>query len=238
MTSPVAPTTLAIATRDITGLILCGGAGQRMGGIDKGLMDYHGQALVDRAIARLTPQVGTVVISANRHSSTYATRGCPVIGDLDFDQEQPQFNGPLAGILAGLTAIQTEWLMVVPCDSPEFPPDLVQTLTDALHTTAFAPMSPAAGNPTRHIQPALPAAPSFAGAYVQGHPVFALLSKSALPSLESFLASGERKLGLWMASIGALPVTVPNEQAFRNINTPGDLKYPSPGWSGTRRTCP
>lgn len=238
MTSPAPPLPRIVNPHDITGLILCGGAGQRMGGIDKGLMDYHGQALVDRAIARLSPQVDTIMISANRHSSTYATRGYPVIGDLDFDHDQPQFNGPLAGVLAGLTAMQTEWLMVVPCDCPDFPLDLVQTLTDALHTTASASMSPTAGNPTRHSQPALPAEPSFAGAYVHDHPVFALLSKSVLPSLESFLASGERKLGLWVTSIGALPVTVPNEQAFRNINTPRDLKYPSPGWSSTRRTCP
>jgi molybdenum cofactor guanylyltransferase len=206
MTPPQTPPAPTINTRDITGLILCGGAGQRMGGRDKGLIEFQGKPLVDIAIGRLRPQVHSVMISANRHADAYAMRGLRVIRDDGFDPKQQHFNGPLAGILAGLAAMQTEWLMVVPCDCPGFPLDLVSTLTDALRMPATNPSS--------------------AGAYVQGHPVFALLSKSIQPDLEDFLASGERTLGRWLARSGAVSVPARDESAFQNMNSPEDLIEP------------
>ena len=111
----------------ITGLVLAGGRGQRLGGVDKGLQPWHGRALVDHAIERLAPQVAEVMISANRNAADYASRGARVLADAHGD-----FRGPLAGMLAGLRAAATPWLAVVPCDSPRLPIDLVERLARGL----------------------------------------------------------------------------------------------------------
>jgi molybdopterin-guanine dinucleotide biosynthesis protein A len=187
-----------IATADITGLILCGGAGQRMGGMDKGLIDYQGRALVDIAIDRLASQVGSILISANRHHATYASRGVRVVRDTGFDPERPTFDGPLAGIQAGLFALETKWLMVVPCDCPMFPTDVVQVLSAVAVTSGHA-------------------------VYVKDHPVFALLPSHAAPALDQFLNQGQRKLGEWLQKLPATAVSWEKTDAFRNINTPHDL---------------
>ncbi|WVN42710.1 molybdenum cofactor guanylyltransferase MobA [beta proteobacterium MWH-UniP1] len=191
---------------NISGLILCGGAGQRMGGADKGLIDFQGRALVDIAVERLRPQVHTVIISANRNTQHYANRGLKIIQDMGFREHQPNFEGPLAGILAGLGAMQTDWLMVVPCDCPHFPTDIVSTLVKSTQQPDSARAQRACG-----------------AAYVQGHPVFTLLPKTAKPMLEDYLRSGQRKLNHWFDQIGATAVAVDHALAFQNINTPHDL---------------
>ena len=186
-------------TRDaIAGLILAGGRGQRLGGVDKGLQPWRGQPLVDHALARLAPQVSTVMISANRNPEAYAARGVRVLADASDD-----FPGPLAGILAGLRAAATPWLAVVPCDSPSLPLDLVERLARGLGDARGAVAQ-------RNERP---------------EPVCCLLSTALADDLERYLAAGGRKVGGWVAR-HAVPVPfdrVDDAAAFANINTPDDL---------------
>ena len=183
----------------ITGLVLAGGRGQRMGGVDKGLQPWRGRPLVDHALARLAPQVREVMISANRNAAAYATRAARVLADASHD-----FPGPLAGILAGLRACATPWLMVVPCDSPQLPADLVARLAQGL-----------GGAP---------------GAVVERgqrlEPVCCLLSTTLADDLERYLAEGGRKVEGWV-SLHANPVAFDRPEdasAFANVNTLADLE--------------
>ncbi len=120
-----------IGHEQITGLILAGGQGSRMGGVDKGLQLLRGQPLVEHAIARLQPQVGSIAISANRNADLYRRYGFPVYGDHG-DSPEPTFAGPLAGIATGLAAVSTDWMLIVPCDAPRFPLDLADAFIEAL----------------------------------------------------------------------------------------------------------
>ncbi|NBW00156.1 MAG: molybdenum cofactor guanylyltransferase [Betaproteobacteria bacterium] len=191
MASPI-PT-----TEPVTGLLLCGGAGRRMGGADKGLISFHGRLLIDIAIDRLSPQVNALIINANRNRAQYLQRGLPVITDPVFGEHAPSYEGPLAGILAGLQAADTPWMVTVPCDCPLFPLDIVSQLW---------------------------ACRSAGGAYIAEHPTFALVPIASRTHLEHFLQHGKRKLGLWLAEIGAAAVVACDETAFRNLNTPEDLE--------------
>jgi len=115
-----------IDTHDITGLILAGGRGSRMGGVDKGLQNFRGMPLALHALMRLSPQVGSVMINANRNLSAYESFGMPVWPDGLAD-----YAGPLAGFLCGLERCETPWLLTVPCDTPLFPADLASRLAAA-----------------------------------------------------------------------------------------------------------
>jgi molybdenum cofactor guanylyltransferase len=169
-----------------------------MGGIDKGLITFHGKPLVDIAMARLSPQVGSLFISANRNIAQYEQRGCVVIKDPGLRDDGPNYEGPLAGILAGLRESADDWLATVPCDCPEFPIDFVARLS-------------------------LTSDLSGKSSYVQGHPTFALLRKAELARLEHYLQHGRRKLGDWLTEIGATPVPFADHEPFRNLNSPEDL---------------
>jgi molybdopterin-guanine dinucleotide biosynthesis protein A len=187
----------------ITGLVLAGGRGQRLGGVDKGLQPWHGRALVDHAIARLAPQVTEVVISANRHAADYASRGARVLADARDD-----FPGPLAGMLAGLRAATTPWLAVVPCDSPRLPLDLVERLAHGLGDGRAAVAQRDLG-----------------AAGLRLEPVCCLLATALADDLADYLAGGGRKVEAWL-SRHAAPVRFdrPDDAvAFANINTPDDL---------------
>ena len=187
----------------ITGLVLAGGRGQRLGGVDKGLQPWHGRALVDHAIERLAPQVADVMISANRNAADYASRGARVLADAHDD-----FPGPLAGMLAGLRAATTPWVAVVPCDAPRLPTDLVERLARGL-----------AGRDGAVVQRDLGAAG------VRLEPVCCLLSTSLADDLAHCLAGGGRKVEAWLGRHAA-PVRFdrPDDAgAFANINTPDDL---------------
>ena len=187
----------------ITGLVLAGGRGQRLGGVDKGLQPWHGRALVDHAIGRLAPQVGEVMISANRNAADYASRGARVLADAHDD-----FPGPLAGMLAGLRAATTPWLAVVPCDAPRLPPDLVERLARGL-----------GGRRGAVVQRDLGAAG------VRLEPVCCLLSTTLADDLAECLAGGGRKVEAWLAR-HATPVRFDrpgDAAAFANINTSDDL---------------
>ena len=187
----------------ITGLILAGGRGQRLGGIDKGLQPWRGLPLVDHALTRLAPQVREVMISANRNEPAYASRVARVLADASDD-----FPGPLAGILAGLRAASTPWLAVVPCDSPRLPPDLVERLARGVGDAAGAVVQRDRGDGTLRLEP-----------------VCCLLSRTLAEDLARYLADGGRKVEGWVAR-HATPVLFDRPDdgaAFANINTPGDL---------------
>jgi molybdopterin-guanine dinucleotide biosynthesis protein A len=184
----------------VTGVILAGGQGRRMGGIDKGLQELQGRTLVQWVLARLAPQVGTVLINANQNQARYAEFGCAVLPD-----RIPDFAGPLAGLHAALEQAATPLLVTVPCDSPFLPPDLVARLHAALVAENAELAVARTGD--------------------RVHRAFCLVRRELLPQLDAFLAAGGRKLGLWHASLKAVEVGFDDEPAaFSNINTPEELQ--------------
>ncbi|WP_233863809.1 molybdenum cofactor guanylyltransferase MobA [Paraburkholderia adhaesiva] len=191
----------------ITGLVLAGGRGQRMGGADKGLQVLRGQPLAAHVLARLAPQVGELAISANRHTDTYAALGAPWHAAVLADT-LPDFPGPLAGLLAGLQASHTNWLLAVPCDSPWLPADLAAHLAAA----ALAQDADIATVTTTN-----------AAGDVSLHPVFALVRTSLADDLAAFLHAGERKVRAWYARHKTVEVPFADERAFYNINSLQEL---------------
>jgi molybdopterin-guanine dinucleotide biosynthesis protein A len=196
---------------NITGWVLAGGQGLRMGGVDKGLQSFQGQPLALIALERLRPQVKSVCINANRNLDHYRSWGCNVHPD-----KEQGFAGPLMGFLTGLQHCQTEWLMVVPCDSPFFPLDLVARLAGAAHQqqTSLATVNAHEINK----QGVLACRPQ---------PVFCLLHKHLEVHLQSFLASGGRKIDAWTAQH---PTAVVNFHSppqgfleFKNFNAMSDF---------------
>jgi molybdopterin-guanine dinucleotide biosynthesis protein A len=192
-----------IARQEITGLVLAGGRGRRMGGVDKGLQRLAGAPLVVHALERLRPQVGPLLVSANRNLERYAEFGLPVLTD-----PLPGHAGPLAGMLAGLSQCRTPYLVVVPCDAPALATDLVARLAWALN---------AAG-----AEIAI-AATQAADGSLRMQPVFCLMQTALHASLAAFLAGGERKVQGWTASRRCTVVAFGDERAFDNINTAQDL---------------
>jgi len=192
-----------IETKDITGLILAGGRGSRMGGVDKGLQNHHGVPLAMHALMRLSPQVGEIMINANRNLGAYESMGVPVWPDTLSD-----YAGPLAGFLTGLERCETPWLVTVPCDSPLFPTDLVARLALALEA-ADAEVAMAA---------------TMEGGVLQVQPVFCLMKSEVLESLVRFTQSGQRKIDKWTAQLRCVEVAFDDAEAFTNANTPDELK--------------
>lgn len=198
-----------IERTDITGLVLAGGRGSRMGGVDKGLQNHGGVPLALHALMRLGPQVDQVMINANRNLGAYESFGVPVWPDA-----LPDYPGPLAGFLAGLEHCETPWLVTVPCDSPLFPLDLVERLAQAADEQD-ADIAMAA---TREGE---------AGLQVQ--PVFCLLKASLIESLVRFTQSGQRKIDKWTAQHRCVEVPFDDVQAFANANTLDELqRLPAP----------
>lgn len=191
----------------ITGLVLAGGRGSRMGGLDKGLQPFQGKPLVQHALQRLAPQVAALMVNANRNLGDYAALGLPVWPD-----ELADFPGPLAGLAAGLAHCHTPYLASVPCDSPHFPTDLVARLAQALaQQQAEIAMAATVENGQLRLQP-----------------VFCLLSASLLPSLLRFVQGGQRKVERWTALHRCAHVTFDDACAFFNANTLADLQPPPP----------
>ena len=191
-----------IACAHITGLILCGGRGSRMGGADKGLQNYLGMPLAMHALMRLSPQVGEVMINANRNLAAYESMGVAVWPDPVAD-----YPGPLAGWLAGLEHCQTPYMLTVPCDTPGFPADLAARLAQAL-TREGAEIAMAA---------------TMENGQLQLQPVFCLLDTMLLESLMAFLNSGERKIDRWTARHRCATVVFDEASAFFNVNTLAEL---------------
>jgi len=190
-----------VTRADITGVILAGGQGRRMGGVDKGLQYLNGRPLVQWVLERLAPQVHTVLISANQNPERYAEFGCAVLPDTI-----PDFAGPLAGLQAALAHAATPLIATVPCDSPFLPADLVERLHAALQA--------------RHADLAVPRTGD------RAHRAFCLTRREMLPKLDAFLNSGERKVGLWHASLNVVEVAFDDQaDAFSNINTAEELAH-------------
>ncbi len=198
---------VSIPAASITGLVLAGGRGQRMGGADKGLQILHGKPLVALVLARLAPQVDRVVISANRNCDAYAALGAPWQADVCADT-LPDFPGPLAGLLAGLRAARTEWLLTAPCDSPWLPADLAERLG----TAALAERADIVTATTTNAE-----------GVVSMHPVFALVRTSLADDLAAYLDAGGRKVRAWYARHTAAEVAFADERAFYNINSLQEL---------------
>lgn len=183
----------------VTGVVLAGGQGSRMGGIDKGLVPFRGRPLVAHVIERLRPQVDAILINANRNPEAYAAFGHPVISD-----EIDGFAGPLAGFERGLAHAATDLVVTVPCDSPFLPMDLIARLRAALDANNADLALARTGD--------------------QPHPVFCLMRRSVHDSLRVFLSAGERKIDRWTARLPMVEVAFDDEaQAFANINTAGEL---------------
>ena len=192
-----------IAIHDITGLILAGGRGSRMGGIDKGLQHYRGRPLVQHALTRLAPQVGPLMISANRNLDRYQATGVAAWPD-----EHPDYAGPLAGLACGLRHCKTPFLVTVPCDCPYFPLDLVPRLAAALSQ--------------EHADIAMAA--TQLGRTLRTQPVFCLMKSSLLPGLLAFLDSGQRKIEIWTALHHRIDVIFDDARAFTGANTLAELQ--------------
>lgn len=193
---------MTILPSDITGLVLAGGRGSRMGGVDKGLQNHRGTPLALHALLRLQPQVGPLLLNANRNLGAYEAFGAPVWPDPIED-----FAGPLAGFLAGLEHCDTPFLVTVPCDSPEFPADLVARLAEALD----------------HEQADIAYAVTLEDGREQSHPVFCLMRSALSESLIAFLHGGGRKIDAWFAQHRALGVRFDDAFAFVNANTASEL---------------
>jgi molybdopterin-guanine dinucleotide biosynthesis protein A len=192
---------------EITGLILAGGRGSRMGGVDKGLQNHLGIPLAMHALMRLAPQVGQIMINANRNLGAYDSFGVPVWPDA-----LPDYPGPLAGFLTGLERCETPYLVTVPCDTPNFPADLVERLANALIAD--------------DAEIAMAATKNADGIQVQ--PVFCLMRSSLMESLVRFTQSGQRKIDRWTALHRCTEVTFDDAAAFFNANTPEELQQLQP----------
>ena len=195
---------------DITGLILAGGRGSRMGSVDKGLVPFGTQPMVRHVLERLRPQVLAVMINANQNLSTYAAFGHPVWGDA-----MPDFAGPLAGLQTGLMHCDTPYLVTAPCDSPFLPLDLVLRLGQALQAQDAD----------------LAVAVTGEGTTRQPHPVFCLAKVTLLPHLTAYLQGGGRKVDAWYKTLRVAEVVFADEAAFRNINTMAELQQMAPSAS-------
>lgn len=179
-----------------------------MGNVDKGLQPFRGATLAAHVLRRFAPQVAAVTISANRNEEAYAALGAPVLAD-----ELTGFEGPLAGLQAGLRRCATPLLATVPCDSPFLPDDLVRRLREALlaqdaDVALAVTMEAGDGGAARK----------------QAHPVFALMKANVLPHLDAYLARGGRKVGAWHGGLKVAEVLFNDAAAFRNINTLDELQ--------------
>ncbi len=204
--------THTIAPQDITGLILAGVRGSRMGGVDKGLQNFNGIPLALHTLMRLGPQVESVMINANRNLSAYESFGSAVWPDASAD-----FAGPLSGFLVGLERAETPYVLTVPCDTPRLPLDLAERLSEAL-VREDADIAMAAA----------PETDEHGHAEVRTQPVFCLMKIELSESLVKFTHSGGRKIDAWTAQHKTVVVPFDAEGddplAFANVNTLTELQ--------------
>ena len=183
----------------ITGVILAGGQGRRMGTVDKGLRELRGKAMAAWVIERFAPQVDEVLINANQNLDVYARFGYRVIPD-----EIGGFAGPLAGLQRGLSEASHPLVATSPCDTPFLPADLVARLHAALEADAAQLAVARTGD--------------------QPHPVFCVCRRDVLPHLTAFLQQGGRKIDAWYATLKVVEVAFDDQpRAFSNINTQAEL---------------
>ncbi len=197
----------------ISAVILAGGRGSRMGGVDKGLQNFNGVPLALHTLLRLSPQVGQIMINANRNLAAYESFGVPVWPD---STSLGEYAGPLSGFITGLERCETPYLLTVPCDTPLFPDDLVARLAKALATEGadFAVASAPEEDDDKNVA-------------LRPQPVFCLMHTGMLESLLAFTKSGGRKIDAWTAQhkTVAVPFNLPgdNSHSFYNANTLAEL---------------
>ncbi len=181
---------------ECTAIILCGGQGKRAGGLDKGLIEHDGKALIDRVIDRLRPQVGSIIISANRNLESYRARGYRVVTD-----RHPDHQGPLAGLSAALEVCETDQLLLAPCDIPALPEELADRLVPALEHADIA----------------------YAFDGVRGQYLVAAMKMGVAGPLRAYMARGDRTVHRWYKEMGARSVDFSDcPSAFRNLNSPAE----------------
>ncbi len=204
--------THTIAPQDITGLILAGGRGSRMGGVDKGLQNFNGIPLALHTLMRLGPQVESVMVNANRNLSAYESFGASVWPDASAD-----FAGPLSGFLVGLERAETPYVLTVPCDTPRLPLDLAERLAQAL-VREDADIAMAAAPETTND----------GKTETRAQPVFCLMKIEMSESLVKFMHNGGRKIDAWTAQhqTVVVPFDAPSDDplAFANVNTLNELQ--------------
>lgn len=198
------------AERDnITAVILAGGRGSRLGGQDKGLLEFAGRPIIEHILEAISPQAGAVIINANRNLQHYSKYGQPVISD-----EMADYQGPLAGFAAALAASSTDYILTIPCDGPFVPGDLIARMSRAMID--------------QHAELAV----AHDGQRMQ--PVYALIPRTLESSLQQFLDSGDRKIDRWYALHNtALADFSDVADTFFNINTDDDRRL-----AGSRRNLP
>jgi molybdenum cofactor guanylyltransferase len=183
---------------NITAVVLAGGRGKRLGGLDKGLLNLDDKPLIEHILDAIKPQVDRIIINANRNQQQYTSYGYPVISD-----DLTDYQGPLAGFAAALSACETDYIITLPCDGPTVPADLVSRLAEAL------------------INQNAELAVAFDGQRMQR--VYALIPFTLLGKLRVFLEAGDRKVGLWYAQHNvALADFSDVKETFFNINTEED----------------
>jgi molybdenum cofactor guanylyltransferase len=204
--------THSIEPQDITGLILAGGRGSRMGGVDKGLQNFNGIPLALHTLMRLGPQVESVMVNANRNLSAYESFGASVWPDASAD-----FAGPLSGFLVGLERAETSYVLTVPCDTPHLPLDLAERLAAAL-IREDADIAMAAASETDDQ----------GQTQIRTQPVFCLMKIEMSESLVKFTHAGGRKIDAWTAQhkTVVVPFDAPGDDplAFANVNTLNELQ--------------
>ena len=192
---------------DITAVVLAGGRGSRMGGVDKGLQNFNGMPLALYTLMRLQPQVGQLMVIANRNLAAYEAFGAPVWPDGLSD-----YAGPLAGFLTALERCETQWLLTAPCDTPLFPADLAQRLARAAGDAGAEIAMAAAREEDGQLRP---------------QPVFCLMRHELLESLVQYTGNGGRKIDTWTAQHRTIvvPFDAPGDdpRAFFNANTLAEL---------------
>ncbi len=201
---------------DISALVLAGGKGSRMGGVDKGLQTFNGTPLAQHSLLQLQQQthgpLAQVMLNANRNLEAYRAFGAPVWPDALAD-----YAGPLAGFLTGLAHCPSAYLVTVPCDTPLFPPDLVTRLAQAMATHSADITMVSAPETGRDGKSAL-----------RAQPVFCLMKAVLLSSLTDFVNAGGRKIDAWTAQHKTVlvPFDLPADdpRAFFNANTLAELQ--------------
>lgn len=197
---PMTKQSILSDTREITAVVLAGGQGQRMGGMDKGWVNFQGRPMIHHVLEQISPQVQSVLINANRSLEEYQALGHQVVEDIE-----QGYHGPLMGMLTGLTHAKTDWVLFVPCDIPLLPKDVVEKLDEAV---AKNDVDVAVVHDGERLQP-----------------VISLMRRSLLPSLDAWLAEGKRKIDRWYMQhrMVVVPFDSPEED-FMNLNTQQEVQ--------------
>lgn len=193
-----------VRKRDISGLILCGGAARRAGGVDKGLLveKAHCKPLIERQIKFLKPQVNDLMISANRNINIFKAYGYPVYTD----NTESNFEGPLQGVLTGLKNCKTDWLYVQPIDTPNLPVDAVAQLCQKMTT--------------------LNSQVYYLSSNERAHYLHLLIHASCYKSLELFVTRNDKRVRGYLETVGALKIDLGwREAIFKNLNRLDEFEH-------------